>query len=258
MVWHKRASHTIISETRYNNCKLLNLATEKERFRMQANYVQRLRLTFTKIGPTRYIGHLDLARTLERSLVRAQIPIAYSQGFNRRPRMALASALPLGFTSTGELADIWLAEALDPAVAREQMMRKMAPGIDVVKVEEVPIAWPSLESSTLSASYSATLLDPLEPAELEQRIALLLAAESLPRERTHGNGQVKQYDLRPLILGLENALDEKGTAMLSMHLALEPGHTGRPDEVLAALDLDPLAARVQRDEIILAEPPVSS
>ena len=224
---------------------------------MQANYVQRLRLTFKKMGPTRYIGHLDLARTLERSLVRAQIPIAYSQGFNRRPRMALATALPLGFTSGGELADIWLEEALDPDAAREQMMRKMAPGIDIVKVADVPIAWPSLESSTLSASYSVTLLDPLERAELERRITLLLAAESLPRERTRGKGQVRRYDLRPLILGLKTAANEEERVALSMHLALEPGHTGRPDEVLAALDLDPLTARVHRNEIFLAEPPVS-
>ena len=40
---------------------------------MNANYVQRLRLTFRKEGATRYIGHLDSGPdTLERSLNRAQ------------------------------------------------------------------------------------------------------------------------------------------------------------------------------------------
>jgi uncharacterized protein (DUF2344 family) len=47
---------------------------------MQANYVQRLRITFAKFGPTRFIGHLDLATALERSLNRAQVPLAYTQG----------------------------------------------------------------------------------------------------------------------------------------------------------------------------------
>ena len=84
---------------------------------MQANYVQRLRLEFAKTGPTRFIGHLDLAKALERSLNRAQIPLAYTQGYNPRPRMQLAAALPLGFTSECELADVWLLEAVDPEVA---------------------------------------------------------------------------------------------------------------------------------------------
>jgi radical SAM-linked protein len=75
---------------------------------MKANYVQRLRLVFAKDGPARFIGHLDLARTLERMLNRAQIPLAYTQGYNPRPRMQLATALPLGFTSECEIADIWL------------------------------------------------------------------------------------------------------------------------------------------------------
>ncbi len=62
---------------------------------MQANYVQRIRLVYSKLGNTRYIGHLDLARTLQRAINRARIPIAYTQGYNKRPRMQLADALPL-------------------------------------------------------------------------------------------------------------------------------------------------------------------
>ncbi len=224
---------------------------------MQANYVQRLRLTFSKTGPTQYIGHLDLARTLERSLVRAKIPIAYSQGFNRRPRMALATALPLGFTSDGELADIWLKETLDPSVAQKQMMHKMAPGVEIRSVEEVPISGPSLESLTVSATYTVTLLDEIAPAELERRIARLLAAEVLPRQRQRGKEQVKQYDLRPLINALAIAASKDGAPVLFMDLALEPGKTGRPDEVLAELDIDPLAARIHRNKILLVIPSTS-
>ncbi|MFN2224368.1 MAG: TIGR03936 family radical SAM-associated protein, partial [Candidatus Promineifilaceae bacterium] len=65
---------------------------------MQANYVQRLRLQFAKVGPTRFIGHLDLAKALERSLNRAQNPLAYTQGYNPRPRMEFAAPLPVDLT----------------------------------------------------------------------------------------------------------------------------------------------------------------
>lgn len=218
---------------------------------MQANYEQRLRLTFSKIGPTRYIGHLDLARTLERALNRAQIPMAYTQGFNRRPRMQMATALPLGYTSEHELADIWLTEKMDPEAARQQLTAKMAPGIEIYRMADVPFAEPALQTRTASTHYVATILDPVDTAVLQQRIDALLASESHVRERATGKKR-KPYDLRPLIFDL--ILNQSGTGVqIEMHLSLAPSKTGRPDEVLLALELDPLAARIHRTLIVLAD-----
>lgn len=215
---------------------------------MNANYAQRLRLTFRKEGATRYIGHLDLARTLERSLNRAQIPIAYTQGFNKRPRMQLAAALPLGYLSECEMADIYLTERMEPEVAQEQMMRRMAPGIEIWRVEEVDLQAPALQTLTAVTTFTALLLDPAEPAALQQRIDDLLAAETLIRQRRD-----KTYDLRPLIEDVSLTATEDGSTQIAMRLAMMPGKTGRPDEVLTALDLDPLAARICRTEIMLAD-----
>lgn len=217
---------------------------------MQANYVQRLRLTFKKEGPTRFIGHLDLARTMERSLNRAQIPMSYSQGFNQRPRMQMAAALPLGYTSACELADIWLKEAMDPETARQQMMVRMAPGIDVWQVEEVGLKEPALQTRTTDSTYEVTLLDPVDRDHMQAQIADLLAAESLLRERRD-----KPYDLRPLLLDLALLPPTGELAQLSMRLMLREGMTGRPDEVLDALAFDPLAARVHRTAISLSPLP---
>jgi radical SAM-linked protein len=224
---------------------------------MQANYVQRLRLTFSKLGPTRFIGHLDLALTLERSLNRARIPVAYTQGFNKRPRMQMASALPLGYTSEGELADIWLMEQMAPEAAREQMMSRMAPGLEIHQVEEVDLQAPALQTITLASHYKATPLDPVNAGELQGRIDTLLAQERHMRQRLRGKKK-KPYDLRPLIYEL--ALEREGDDLthidqyqIMMKLALEPSKTGRPDEVLDSLGLDPLAARLHRIRIVLDE-----
>ncbi|MAU00539.1 MAG: hypothetical protein CL608_25630 [Anaerolineaceae bacterium] len=220
---------------------------------MQANYVQRLRLIFSKGGPARYISHLDLARTLERALNRARIPVAYTQGFNRRPRMQMATALPLGYTSEYELADILLAEAMEPEQAQQQLMAKMAPGIVVWQVAEVPVSGPSLQSITQSSTYVATPLDPVDFAALLTSIAELLAADKLERVRER-RGKKKVYDLRPLILDLSATQDEDGQVHIYMNLCLEPSKTGRPDEVLDALGFDPLDMRIHRTEMVLAEP----
>lgn len=212
---------------------------------MQANYVQRLRMIFSKNGPARYISHLDLARTLERALNRAQIPVAYTQGFNRRPRMQMATALPLGYTSEYELADILLMEQLEPATAQQQLMARMAPGIVILQVEEVPVSGPSLQSITQSSTYVATPLDPVDFAELQANVADLLAAETIEKVREK-QGKKKKYDLRPLILHLDTTQDDDGQVHIHMNLCLEPSRTGRPDEVLEALGFDSLDMRIHR------------
>lgn len=220
---------------------------------MQANYVQRLRLIFSKGGAARYISHLDLARTLERALNRAKIPVAYTQGFNRRPRMQMATALPLGYTSEYELADILLTETMEPEQAQQQLMTKMAPGIVVLQVEDVPVSGPSLQAMTQSSTYVATPLDPVDFAELQAKVAGILAADTLERVRER-RGKKKAYDLRPLIHDLSTTQDEDGQVHIHMNLCLEPAKTGRPDEVLDALGFDPLDLRVHRVGMVLAEP----
>lgn len=218
---------------------------------MQANYVQRLRFIFSKTGPTRYISHLDVARALERALNRAKIPLAYTQGYNKRPRMQLAAALPLGFTSECEIADIWLMEAVEPDLAQEMMMSKMAPGIEIFEVTEIPLSDPATQTLTAEARYEAIILDPVEKSDLESRIDAFMTAEVVERER-----RGKVYDLRELVLDLTLAETADEALRIDMHLYLLPGKTGRPDEVLDALELDPLAARIHRKAIVLADEPI--
>lgn len=213
---------------------------------MERNYEQRLRLTFSKTGPTRFIGHLDLARALERALNRARIPVSYTQGFNRRPRMQVATALALGVTSECEMADIWLTESRPPADVAAQLAAKMPPGIAILQVDEIDLAEPALQTRTAVSVYEVTLLDPV-PSDLADRVTNLLAADEWRQMRQRGRKR-KEYDLRPLILDI--TLDETGEK-LTMKLRQEANLTGRPDEALYALGLDPLAARIHRRQLLL-------
>ena len=54
---------------------------------------QRLRVTFAKEGPLRWVAHLDLMRTWERAIRRAVLPLTYSQGFSPHAKIALAAPL---------------------------------------------------------------------------------------------------------------------------------------------------------------------
>ena len=204
--------------------------------------MQRIRVKFIKNGPMRFTSNLDLARAWERTLRRAQLPIVYSQGFNPQPRLNLAAALPLGFTSECELIDIWLEEALDREDVLSRLRTTMPPGLEVLQIDEVELDRKTMQSQLQAIDYRVTL-----PAatDLAGRINDLLQTETLPRERRR-----KSYDLRPLILSLEQSEPNH----LVMRLEARPGKTGRPDEVLLALELDPLAALIHRTHLIFAEP----
>lgn len=215
---------------------------------MQANYVQRLRGTFGKGGPARFISHLDLARTIERALIRAQIPIAYSQGFNPQPRMQFAAALPLGFTSECEIVDLWLSESIDPEATLINMNKRMAPGIEIHTLIEQKLSSPKLQTSTSQARYVATINADKPSRKIRYAVDKVLSAKEIIRTRRD-----REYDLRPLIIELKVEDTQAGEIQFSILMTHLPGFSGRPDEVLMELGLDPLAARIHRKELILAE-----
>src|SRR5574341_192870 len=175
----------------------------------------RLRVTFAKTGPARYSSHLDLHKTWERMMRRAGLPLAYSQGFHPQPKIQLAAALPLGFTSECELVDVWLTEAVELEPALNELRRAASPGIEIKDVREVAESLPPMQTQVRAADYVATISGDL--SRLDELIAELLAAPTLPRER-----RGKSYDLRPLI----ESLAVEGNA-LKVRLSARDGATGR-------------------------------
>ena len=67
-----------------------------------------IRFKFKKTGSLQYISHLDLQRTFQRILSRAELPLWYTQGFNPHPKLVFGLPLPIGCESVCEMADIKL------------------------------------------------------------------------------------------------------------------------------------------------------
>jgi len=209
----------------------------------------RYRASFHKTEAMRYTGNLDLHRTLERTLRRAGLPLAYTQGFHPHPRLTLACALALGCTSEAELADFWLDDALPAEEILGRCQRAAPSGIRVTDVSAVGLQEPSLSTLVVSAEYEAELGLESVPADLAGRIEALLAREAIPRTRRE-----KAYDLRPLIEDLKIEARPEGGPVVLMRLAAREAATGRPEEVLLALGVEPAEARIHRVRLILREP----
>jgi radical SAM-linked protein len=201
---------------------------------------QRLRIVFGKLGSQKYVGHLDLFRTWERILRRAQINLAYSQGFNARPKMQLATALPLGITSECEILDIWLERPQVVEGLAERLMAVSPPGLPIYRIEQVPLKSPALQALLRSSVYLMTPCDPVDVADLRRRVHDLMSQPEIWRTRHD-----KSYNLRPLIASL--SVDDAG--QIRAELALSAEGTGRPDELLDALGLPVGSMSIHRVEI---------
>jgi radical SAM-linked protein len=206
---------------------------------------QRLRITFGKLGSQKYIGHLDLAKTWERILRRAEIGLTYSQGFNARPKIQLGAALPLGITSEAELMDIWLEQPVPLEGLAERLMAVSPPGLPIYRIEEALVKSPALPTLLASSDYRFTLRDPVDPNDLRQCADSLMAQPQIMRTRRD-----KPYDLRPLLIGIEVTLEGE----LMVEMVQREQAAGRPDELIDALGLNSADVAVHRLRIKMREP----
>ena len=74
----------------------------------------KIRMRFKKMGYSKYISHLDLIRLFDRACRYAKIPVAYSQGFNPRPKISFCQPLALGQSSESEYLDMEILEENRP------------------------------------------------------------------------------------------------------------------------------------------------
>ncbi|MHB9038857.1 MAG: TIGR03960 family B12-binding radical SAM protein [Armatimonadota bacterium] len=191
----------------------------------------RVMLTFSKGESVRWLGHLDLLRVFERAVRMSGIDIVYSQGFNPRAKMSIASALPLGATADRELITIHLAP---PVVLKDVMARLQRALPEGISLLEAEILSESKKGSVVTGSeliVKVSLPDEQSAAKLGPAVeGLMSRSEILCRREKRGT-----IDIRPGIALLEPCeLSEGLTAgirMILRHLEF----TVKPVEIIEAL-----------------------
>ncbi|HNS52637.1 MAG TPA: TIGR03936 family radical SAM-associated protein [Anaerolineae bacterium] len=218
---------------------------------------QRLRIAYAKGEALRYISHLDLARTWERAFRRAGLPVAYSQGFNPKPRFQIAAALPVGVTGRCELVDVWLTESIGEGEALCRLRPILPRDLTATGAEEIDLRAPALQALMRAADYRALVHTHEPPEAVEGRIDSLMACPSLPRRRMQ-KGDWQTYDLRPLVQAVCAGPVGVGILALTMRLEASPQGAGRPEEVLDALGLAMSRHSVERTRLYFSEPAAST
>jgi radical SAM-linked protein len=201
--------------------------------------VCKVRLCYAKRGKLRFTSHRDVARAFERALRRADLPMAYSQGYHPHPKVSWLGAAPTGAASEAEYVEIALVEHLDPERVRAQLDAALPDGLAVL---EGVLAGPGALADRIDASAWHIEVRGVDVAQLREAVDLLLAVPQVLVERITKDG-LRSIDARAAIVSLavQDAPtvlpepDQLGRCGILMAVVRQVSPAVRPDDVLSAL-----------------------
>ena len=150
-------------------------------------------------GRAAYLSHLDMQRTLQRAMRRADMPLLYSQGFNPHPLMAFAGALSTGFESQREYFDVRLDEDVSPADFEARLNAVLPEGMAVSHAMEAPEGLSTLTGHLAAARYTLWVRPErgVSAAQVSSALNKLLQSEELMVQKRTKSGAVVPQNIRP-------------------------------------------------------------
>lgn len=207
--------------------------------------VQRVRLRFAKRGRLRFLSHRDVARSFERAVRRAGVPVAHSHGFSPHPRLSWVGAAPTGAASEAEYVEIGLTRPLDPAALATALDAALPEGIDILAAA---VAEGASLADRIDASSWVIELPGVDPEALRAAVEALLERESVVVERVTPSGR-RQIDVRAALVRAEVSMGDAsggspshgavpaGVCAIMAAVVRQTTPAVRPDDVLGALDV---------------------
>jgi radical SAM family uncharacterized protein/radical SAM-linked protein len=188
---------------------------------------KKLGVSYEKVGPARYFGHLELVKIFVRAFRRAGIPLRFSEGFRPAPKISFESALPVGTESLEEHMTIQVPLHVSRETIVERINRKLPEGITVTACSAFDQRSAGVVGPKL-VRYTITLK---EGAFSGGELGVFLGKEAWPLTKTNRKGRARTIDLRLLVKKL--TLPTPETA--EMILEEKPGNSVRPTDILSSI-----------------------
>ena len=191
----------------------------------------KVRIKFSKTGALVYIGHLDVMRYFQKLFRRANIPVAYSEGFSPHQILSFTPPLPLGMESLGEYADVELTDSVSTKAAIEAIAAQSVPEINILSFKEIPPECQNAMASVAAARYTVECIDSSIPVS-ELIKAFLAKDEAVITKKTKKSE--KNINIRPLVYELK--YDKQ---LNTMEMLISSGSTDniKPEYVLEGLGI---------------------
>lgn len=208
--------------------------------------MNKYKIRFSKIGRIKFIGHLDLLKVFQRAIIRAGLPIQYSQGFNPHQKTTFALPLSLGMESTGEYLEIELTEVMDAKDVSKVLNEAMPNGITIDRVEHIKEKSKSVASQVNAGSYEITF----EKAEdLKNSINNLMSQTEIIVTKKSKKGE-KQVNIRPDIYEMECISD----SVVKLLIATGSENNLNPrlvvEQLLKSMGLDSVEVKCKRLDLL--------
>ncbi|MEW5767226.1 MAG: TIGR03960 family B12-binding radical SAM protein [bacterium] len=195
----------------------------------------RVRIKYAKGEELKYVSHGALTRALRRAISRARLPIAFSEGYSRLPKIAFSPPLPVGLTSEAEFMDLQLSRPQDISTLRDNLQQGLPPGLEVKEVVFLSPRARSLDEVINFMVYRVSLKIEMSLDEIKKRILNLLAHKEIWIKRMREKGE-KSVEIRGFINDItveetsRSGIYEFKLFILNSHLG-----TARPMEVITAI-----------------------
>ena len=161
----------------------------------------RIIAAFQKDKGISYTSHLDVQRTLQRAFRRANLPLAYTKGFNPHPKLSFATALATGFSSAGEWIDVELEQDVSPEYFIARANAAVPSGMRFVTAFVADDTIDTLSKLLCSARYTISLFweNPVSKEQIEAALKQLLNEKEVIVQKKTKSG-IRPTDIRPEIL----------------------------------------------------------
>ena len=153
-----------------------------------------VRIKFRKVGDTQYISHLDLQRTIARVLVRAKIPMWYTQGFNPHAKVMFGLPLSVGTESECEFIDLRIDRDIPPSAVKEQLNRELTSEMQILEAYEPTTKF----QDVVWAKYEMRLSPEKADASMAQQLEALFASGPIMMTKKAKSGE-KEIDISAMI-----------------------------------------------------------
>ena len=214
--------------------------------------MNKLRLKFTKNGPIKFIGHLDVMRYFQKAIRRAEIDIKYSEGFSPHQILSFAQPLSVGATSDGEYLDMTVNSMVSAQDIMDRLNLAMNEGIRITAITELDPKEEKAMTLSEAARYSIGFRKGGEPDfDWIEAFSDYLSKETLPAMKKTKSGE-KEIDMKPMIF--EYSFD-KEKSKVSLLLAMSSSATLKPALLFEYFfrslgrDFDPVHLDIHRIDI---------
>lgn len=213
----------------------------------------KLRIRFTKKGPVKFIGHLDILRYFQKAFRRADLDLAYSQGYHPHPILSFASPLGVGLESEGEYMDLEVNSLDSPVQTLARLNEQMAEGIETTQLSILQDDAKNSMSILAAADYRVRFREgmmPADPAELQEMTKRFLACSQIPVLKKTKKNEL-EIDIRPMIFSM--SADDHG--IVTMQVSAGSVANLKPELLLQTMfaregiTLDPYAFVITRLEM---------